>query len=92
MDLVDGVLEFYASFAIAAFPNPASDVLTLESSNFVGKTQIQLYDGTGRLVKDSELTAMSGRIQLNVSGLATGTYNVVAISNGRRAVERIQIR
>lgn len=91
-DLVDGVLEFDASFAIAAFPNPSSDVLTLESANFVGKTQIQLYDGTGRLVNDSEFTTINGRIQLNISGFATGTYNVVAISNGRRAVERIQIR
>ena len=91
-DLVDGVSEFDASFVIVAFPNPSSNVLTLESANFIGKTQIQLYDGTGRLVNDREFTTMSGRIQLNITGLATGTYNVIAISNGRRAVQRIQIR
>ena len=91
-DLVDDILEFDASFAIVAFPNPASNVLTLESADFIGKTQIELYDGAGRLVNDSEFTTMSGRILLDVSGLASGTYNLVAMSNGRRAVERIQIR
>jgi hypothetical protein len=91
-DLVDDVQEFDATFVIAAYPNPASNILTLESSEFMGKTQILLYDGTGRLINDSMQTIGNGRVQLNISGLATGTYHVVAVCNGRRAIERVQVR
>jgi hypothetical protein len=91
-DLVDGVQEFDASFSIVAYPNPASNTLTLESDDFIGKIQIQLYDGTGRLINDTEYTTMNNLIQLNVSGYAAGTYHLIAVSNGRRAIERIQMR
>jgi hypothetical protein len=91
-DLVDGVQEFDASFSIVAYPNPASNTLTLESDDFIGKIQIQLYDGTGRLINDTEYTTMNNLIQLNVSGYAAGTYHLIVVSNGRRAIERIQMR
>lgn len=91
-DIVDDVLEFDASFAIAVYPNPSSNTVTLESSEFVGKTRIMLHDGTGRLIMNGEHIVVDGRIQLNVSGLAAGTYHVVASCNGNRGIERIQIR
>ncbi|MBV42149.1 MAG: hypothetical protein CL834_03865 [Crocinitomicaceae bacterium] len=91
-DLVDDIQEFDVSFALVAYPNPASNTLTLESDDLIGKAQIQLFDGTGRLISDNEHTSVNGRIQLNVSDLATGTYSLIAVSNGRRAIERIQIR
>jgi hypothetical protein len=91
-DLVDDIQEFDVSFALVAYPNPASNTLTLESDDLIGKAQIQLFDGTGRLISDNEHTSVNGRMQLNVSDLATGTYSLIAVSNGRRAIERIQIR
>jgi hypothetical protein len=91
-DLVDNVEEVGAFFAIVAYPNPSKNVLTLESDEFTGKAVVQLFDAMGRLITDMEQMTLNGRIQLNVSGLATGTYSVVAECNGRRAVERIQIR
>jgi len=91
-DLVDNVQELDASFAIVAYPNPVSNTLTLESDEFSGKALIKLFDGMGRLVADSEQVIGNGRVQLNVSGLATGSYNLIAICNGRQATERIQIR
>ncbi len=91
-DLVDNIEEVGAFFAIVAYPNPSKNVLTLESDGFTGKAVVQLFDAMGRLITDMEQMTLNGRIQLNVSGLATGTYNVVAECNGRRAIERIQIR
>ena len=91
-DLVDNVQELDASFAIVAYPNPVSNTLTLESDEFSGKALIKLYDGMGRLVAESEQVIGNGRVQLNVSGLSTGSYNLIAICNGKQATERIQIR
>jgi hypothetical protein len=91
-DIVDGIQEFDGAFSILAYPNPVENILWVESSEFIGLTQIRLYDAMGRLLIDQQVTGGNERVAISVAGFAAGSYHLVASSNNRRAVERIQIR
>jgi hypothetical protein len=61
---------------IKTFPNPAKDKLNIElSNNISGAAHIYVYDITGRIIKESDITIERNHlIQLNVEGLNTGMY------------------
>jgi predicted nicotinamide N-methyase len=73
------------------YPNPASDVLTIASSND-GATRVTITDMAGRTVQATTLNS-ARRTQLDVSMLPAGTY-VVTIENNtellRRAVQLVK--
>ena len=73
------------------YPNPASDILNIETSND-GTTQVTITDMAGRTVQSTTLLA-ARRAQLDVSALPAGIY-VVTIENNtellRRAVQLVK--
>jgi hypothetical protein len=73
------------------YPNPASDILNIASSND-GTTQVTITDMAGRTVQSTTLLA-ARRAQLDVSTLPAGIY-VVTIENNtellRRAVQLVK--
>lgn len=63
--------------AIAVYPNPAVDVVTVETAQL---KSVQLMDMTGRVVK--EQSAKNDKVEIPVSSLAKGLYflNIEALS------------
>lgn len=72
---------------LSAYPNPATDALTLETATAVTAT---LYDLVGRPVRTARLTAGS-RQHVSLVGLATGTYVLRATDGSRAATRRISV-
>jgi hypothetical protein len=60
---------------IFLLPNPARDLLTLRSSH-LDMTAITIHDLSGRPIKQETLQAHSRETQINLSGIAPGTYIV----------------
>jgi hypothetical protein len=71
-------IEEYGQFR--AFPNPATNVLNIDLKNAEAVT-VKIYSSTGNLVRGYATGKIQKNIQLNVSGLTSGTYMVSIITN-----------
>jgi hypothetical protein len=80
------LVKFAGKNVLTITPNPASSFVKVYSSS--SPLNISIYDQSGRKVASQVLT--NGMIQFNISGLAKGTYTVVADSKGER-IETKQI-
>jgi len=63
-----------------AYPNPARDILNIELSNAEAVT-VKIYSASGNLVKGFVTGKIQKNLQVNVSGLTSGTYIVNIITN-----------
>ncbi len=61
---------------IRLFPNPATDLVTLDFGELRGNGSLQLYDLQGRLLRKQEIS-MDSPYELRLEGLATGLYQYV---------------
>lgn len=71
-----GVASFTPTVsANKTYPNPAKDELNIQLSSKVnGAVNVTIYDMTGRVVKENDITANSSLLQINISGLYPGVY------------------
>ena len=70
---------------VSAFPNPATDVLNLNLSEFeTGLKAIRIFDNAGKLVFESSTN--SNTQQLNISSLTAGTYTCIVSSKTEKAL------
>ena len=67
-----GVTE-YAQQAIAVYPVPATDVVTVRLSGVHGTVDLQLTDLAGRVVRADRVQAQPQRV-MDLAGLAAGEY------------------
>ncbi|MEC8399799.1 MAG: T9SS type A sorting domain-containing protein, partial [Bacteroidota bacterium] len=77
-----------ASVAFTAFPNPANDVVVVNTTGFEAHA-FQVLDAAGRVVISERLVA--GRNVINVAHLANGTYRMVLDQSNGRAVKQLVI-
>ncbi len=70
LKLIVGITEAIPSL-VKIFPNPAQDLLFLESNQII--ISAKLFDATGRLV----LSIEKPNNQLNIKGLPSGQYNLI---------------
>lgn len=63
--------------AVRIYPNPATDVITIESAGALNR--IDIYNSTGRLIRSSQTLEKS--MKVNIADLPTGLY--VVNVNGR---------
>jgi len=70
-------LEEVESLFVKIYPNPTSDLLTISSSNYLGKYSIEIYDNTGKLVKEYSLSEQE--TQISVNELSEGIYTIKLI-------------
>jgi para-nitrobenzyl esterase len=71
--LATGINSLRNNAQISLFPNPANDVVNIQSSEFI--SSIAVFDGTGRMI--SETNSVNGtNYQLNTSALSKGVYLV----------------
>jgi len=62
------------STTFAAYPNPASDKVTVDYSIEEGNAAFVLYSMTGQTIRHTDLSSNEGRIELDVSTLPSGVY------------------
>ena len=72
------------------FPNPAKDIITIESNNI---QQIKMVDNTGRKVIDNKLETITSNTKIDVSGLTKGLYLIQVINtNGETKTEKLIVQ
>ena len=89
-----GVEEFDAAFAQmlgAAFPVPASDVLSVPMTGVDADARLELCDATGRVVLARSVVRGSATVQLDVRSLSTGAYTLRLTSAERSATRSVQV-
>jgi hypothetical protein len=80
-----GITDAGGSFSqMSVYPNPAGNVLTIELNGITGKQQVQVFNETGTLVKEIEITGIR---QINISDLPAGLY-LTRIKNNLIQVQR----
>lgn len=73
-----GLEDFSPDYEVSVFPNPSTDLLTIQTSKFDG-VSFNLYDAMGKIVLRDELSAE--QTILEVSELPTGSYSLTLVSN-----------
>lgn len=82
-----------AAAGIRVFPNPISDLFTLElTSTAPAKTQFSLYDPSGRLLQQRQVDCTTGinTFTWDLSGYASGIYYLVIKDAHRRSIKIIK--
>ena len=81
-----GIADLTEDVNVDVFPNPATDMLSVESKE---KTNVQLINMEGREVRTSKTEGTSHK--LNVSGLANGLYLLKLYNNKSVSVKKVLI-
>lgn len=79
---------------LLVYPNPAANYFTLQySADQAGSAQVLLYDLTGRVVYEKQITTVSGLNAMDVAtgDLSNGMYVVEIISGAQTMTQRLQI-
>jgi hypothetical protein len=71
-------VRFDSKTVLSISPNPASSFINVSSTQ--GNINLAIFDGNGKKVANKLLT--SGNARFDISGLSSGTYIVIAESNG----------
>jgi len=71
-----------SSTKMNVFPNPVNEILTIETSNEVELTQLEIYSINGKLIKTVESSFQNGSMNLSTSELEKGAY-VLVMGNER---------
>jgi hypothetical protein len=76
-------------FPISAFPNPASDELTLKlTKEYVARLQLLLYDMNGKLLMQKELQSVETKV--SVDQLVEGFY-IIKVQDGAKELKTFKI-
>jgi hypothetical protein len=96
-DLVPtGLASVPAVEDLMVYPNPASNNVKIVGTGITSESQINVYDMTGRLVlNQSQLgiqsTNMGSGVEINVSNLPNGVYNLVVDTDIRTMKQTISV-
>ena len=74
------------------FPNPTTGEVTLSMVGFHTGVTIQVMDASGRAVWTQQNLVLQGNKVLDLSGLSSGTYNVMLSDERGVSVKRLAIQ
>lgn len=70
------------------FPNPASNVITIDWVKSIDKgSQLRLVDGTGRVMKQQAITPSSKQTNISTAGLSSGMYILQILDNKQQITD-----
>ena len=75
--------------SITLFPNPTDGEFTVVKPSGLDLESLAVYDITGRLIIEEDLSTMSQTKMININALPGGTYICVFKGNGEELVKRI---
>ena len=83
-------METTMNISLTAFPNPITDYLTLQISDFKNETLwYQLIDLQGKLISNGQVTAK--QTQINTSTLPPASYFVNVVTQKNKQVQSFKI-
>ena len=90
LEIGTGVEEL-SSAALSMYPNPTTNLVTIDLSAMSGRSELSLSDATGRVVLNT--LSSDDRLVIDASTFAAGLYQVTlrnngAVSTGRLSVQR----
>ena len=86
-----GNQDFELSNAIALYPSPAEEQVTLSNSSSIKLEAVKVYDLKGKLISQIDLQDMQGELVIDVSSYATGVY-VLHITGAQSSVVKRLIK
>jgi hypothetical protein len=76
-----GIHEHENNSALAIYPNPANDFLTIKTENSkMQLNEIRVFDAQGKMVMNQIVNAGEASVVLDISSLANGIYFVQGIA------------
>ncbi len=61
--------------SVTIFPNPTSDLVSFEFLNILGKTNVEIFDATGKLLQSHQYDLLEYQIEkIDLNSFATGVY------------------
>ncbi|MEY5042179.1 MAG: Secretion system C-terminal sorting domain, partial [Bacteroidota bacterium] len=78
-----------ANSNIKIFPNPASSIITLETTDLNTSSNFQLFDNSGSLVLSEQV---SGTTQLSIEILKSGMYLYQVSQNGNNTTGKLIVK
>lgn len=70
-------------------PNPASEVIQIQSTNFSSETNVVIYNIQGQEVYSEVKNSTTGNFTINVSDLRTGMYFIQVHSEGKIVAKKL---
>lgn len=64
--------------------NPVEDYLLIDAKNDFKSLNLEIFDASGRLVKNEDILRSSKSVQLDVRNLSSGLYLLIPIKDGER--------
>jgi hypothetical protein len=83
-----------SNMAVTIYPNPASDILTVDwelPAAIVGDVQVHIISALGQRMVNITVPASQNRLQVPVGALASGMYYCIVQSGNERAVQPVTI-
>ncbi len=80
--------------AIALYPNPASNIVTVQLNNFIGnEVEIGVYDQLGQMVLPNQsMNLETNEVKLSIESLSSGVYFVKIENNGSFTTKKLTVR
>ena len=75
--------------AIALYPNPANEQVTISNSSNIALETAMIYDLNGKLVSQINLQDMQSEKVIDVASFATGVYMVYITGEQSSVVKRL---
>lgn len=94
INLTSAIAETGAQLAhVSLYPNPATRDVTLQFNDgklFEGRVAIESVDG--KLVLEKQITTPTGKVHVDVSGLAAGTYFIKIADGQQMRVKKLTVQ
>lgn len=85
-----GIDEATPNISLSIFPNPTSDNLTLQISEYEGeKLQYKIFDVQGKLLKNSVIR--SNQTTIDMTALPSATYFIEVVNNKNKKIQTFKI-
>lgn len=73
--------NFQKNNIFSLYPNPATDLVTIQYNLEIDNANVEVYDISGRAINQYKLSSSKGELQLNTSTYQAGIYIVVVKQN-----------
>lgn len=85
-----GIKETELNISLTAFPNPTTENLTLQISDYKNeKLSYQLFDMQGKQLSNGQITAQ--QTQINMNGLPSATYFIYVVNQEKKKFQSYKI-
>ena len=88
--IITGIEDKKAGAAFKVYPNPAGEMINIESSNKGATYSVTLYDLSGKLLLSE--TANAGTSTINFSGYANGTYVLNLTDEQSQIIKTVKVQ